>query len=365
MKKLILPVILLFSLLQMGYAAESDSLESQIGQMLLIGFRGTNVEPDSYISQVIEDLNPGGVILFDFDVPSHQFPRNILDPGQVKKLTSDLKLLSPSLMIAIDAEGGRVNRLKPQYGFLNIPSHHELGELNDPDSTFRYASLLARQLRDLGIDINLAPVIDLDINPANPIIGKLGRSFSGDEQVVFTHTEAFIRAHHANGVLTAIKHFPGHGSASGDTHLGLTDVTKTYQERELIPYQLLIRENLADMIMTSHIVNKNIDPDDPVTLSDHYIREILRDQLGYEGVVISDDLQMGAITDHYSFEESILKSLRAGCDMIILSNNGRVYDETIPYQAVEIIVKALRNGTLEREPILRSLGRIRQLKARL
>ena len=232
------------------------------------------------------------------------------------------------------------------------------------DSTFRYASLLARQLGDLGIDVNLAPVVDLDINPDNPVIGKLGRSFSKDERIVFAHAKAFIQAHHAHGVLTAIKHFPGHGSASGDTHLGLTDVTGTYQDREILPYQLLIRENLADMVMTSHIVNKNVDPDDPVTLSDHYIREILRDRLGYEGVVISDDLQMGAITDHYSFEESVLKSIRAGCDMIILSNNGRVYDETISYKAVGIIVEALRNGTLDRESILRSLERIRQLKAR-
>jgi beta-N-acetylhexosaminidase len=364
MKKLILSVILLLSFLRTDYAAEPDSLDSQIGQMLLIGFRGSAVEPDSYISRVIRDLDPGGVILFDFDAPSRQFPRNILDPVQVRQLTSDLKQLSPSLMIAIDAEGGRVNRLKSQYGFLNIPGHQELGN-SSPDSTFRYASLLARQLNDLGIDVNLAPVVDLDINPDNPVIGKLGRSFSKDERIVFAHAKAYILAHHTHGVLTAVKHFPGHGSASGDTHLGLTDVTETYQEREIIPYQLLIRENLADMVITSHIVNKNIDPDDPVTLSDHYIREILRDRLGYDGVVISDDLQMGAITDHYSFEESVLKSIRAGCDMILLSNNGRAYGEDVPYKAAEIILEALGNGTLERERILRSLERIRQLKARL
>jgi len=168
-----------------------------------------------------------------------------------------------------------------------------------------------------------------------------------------------------NRSLTAIKHFPGHGSSSGDTHIGLTDVADTYSTIELQSFAKLIEKRLVDMVMTSHIINRNFDPDYPVTLSGYYIKNILRKDLGYDGVVVSDDTQMGAITEHFSFAEAIIRAINAGCDLLIISNNGSTYDELAPYKAVDIIKDALQAGKISEAQIIRSLERIQALKSRL
>ena len=338
--------------------------DAQIGQMLIIGFRGTSVDDSSPIARVINDLNIGGVVLYDYDVPSGSFPRNITGPEQLAELTADLKQLSSDLLIAVDAEGGRVNRLKPEYGFAEIPSHAGLGEWDDPDSTFAAAAQLASQLADMGINTNFAPVVDVNINPENPIIAGLQRSFSKNTAHVSAHAQAFIKAHHQYGILTAIKHFPGHGSSAGDTHIGMTDVTDTYSDSELVPYQTLIEDGLVDMIMTSHIINRNFDPE-PVTLSDYYIRRILRDSLGFKGVVVSDDMQMGALTEHYSFKEAIIRAVNAGCDVLIFSNNAGVYDKEASYRAVQVIHEALAAGEIRKERIRQAVERVQALKEKL
>lgn len=338
------------------------ALKQKIGQMLIVGFRGTEISRTSYISKAINVLNLGGVILFDKDNPSGQFPRNIIDPAQTKQLINDLNKYSSSpLFIAVDAEGGYINRLKEKYGFKNIPSAEQMGK-GPAEKTKNQASLLSRELKDLGFNVDFAPVVDVNVNPNNPVIGDLERSFSGDPNIVFEQANKFIEGLHENNIIPAIKHFPGHGSSTSDSHLGMVDVTNTYKQEELIPYQKLIEAGYSDMVMTAHIVNTNIDPNYPATLSPLFIKNILRDQLGFKGVVVSDDMQMGAIVDNYGFDEAIVRAINAGCDMLILSNNGKIYDEKAPYDAVDIILKAIKKGEISEKQINDSYNRIQELK---
>ena len=339
------------------------TLDQMIGEIIILGFRGTEIDGSSKIVKDINEYNIGGIILFDYDVPSKSSPRNIINPKQTKKLIEDIKSLTRhDLFIAIDAEGGKVNRLKAKYGFMQIDSPQKMGE-DEPQNTFIKASPLGLELDYLGINLNFAPVVDVNINKDNPVIGKLERSFSDDPQKVYGHASYFIDAMHEFNVITAIKHFPGHGSSTEDSHLGLVDVTNTYQEEaELFPYKKLIQDNKTDIIMTAHVMNTNIDPDNPATLSSIFLKDILRDKLNYEGLIVSDDMQMGAIVENFGFEEAIIKAINAGCDLLIFSNNSPVYDEDIAQKAVEVIKKAIKDGRIKEETIRNSYNRIKQLK---
>jgi beta-N-acetylhexosaminidase len=341
------------------------TLEEEIGQMLLIGFRGTEAAGDSPILEAIRELNIGGVVLFDYDVPTRTFPRNIENKSQVRRLIRSLQeAAGETLLVAVDAEGGLINRLKAKYGFLDIPSADEMGHKDEEECRAVYRSL-AGQLAGLGFNLNLAPVADLNLNPDNPVIGSLHRSFGRDAESVVPRLRAFIRSHHHEGVLTALKHFPGHGSSAEDSHKGLVDITETYRREELVPYRVLIGEGLADTIMTAHIHHREIDPRLPATLSSRFLQDILRKELGFEGVIISDDMQMGAIAENYGFEEAVVLAVKAGCDIIAIANNAEVYDEEAPRRAHRAILQALRDGTLPKERIRRSLQRIRKIKKRL
>lgn len=341
----------------------TPTLEEMIGQMIIVGFRGTEVDSSSKIIQHINEYNIGGIVLFDYDVPLKSFPRNIVDRQQLKTLIEDLKRLTRSdLFIAVDAEGGYVNRLKEEYGFVKIKSAQQMGE-GEPEDTFVEASRLGEELASPGININFAPVVDININEDNPVIGKIERSFSDDPQEVYEHAGSFIDAMHRYNIISVIKHFPGHGSSSGDSHLGLTDVTHTYNEEvELFPYKKLIEDGRADIIMTAHIMNRDIDPGSPATLSSIFLEDILRDGLNYDGVIISDDMQMGAITSQFGFDEVIVKAINAGCDLLIFSNNGSEYDEDIARKASSVIKEAVDEGKITETQITVSYNRILELK---
>ncbi len=346
-----------------GNTAETDQeLKNKIGQMLLLGFRGTQAYEDSYISKVIKDINIGGVILFDYDVPSQSFPRNIISPEQTKKLISGLQAYAKTpLFVAVDAEGGRINRLKEKYGFIKIPSAKEIGNKNPEKAELIYEKL-AGQLAGLGFNLNLAPVVDININPKNPVIGSLERSFSSDHETVTDCALAFINAHNRKGIISALKHFPGHGSSHHDSHLGLVDVTETYRHYELTPYKELIKKGKAEMIMTAHIINRQVDPDYPASLSPNFLQKILRDKLDFKGVIISDDMQMGAITENYGFSEAVIKAVNAGCNILAISNNGKTYDEDTVYKAFKVIIKALKSGKIPMHKINDSYTKILYLK---
>ena len=333
------------------------TLKERIGQMMTLGFRGTEISEDSFIVKIIRDIKLGGIILYR---------RNISGPGQIKKLNSDLQRYSSiPLFIVGDIEGGRVNRLKPRYGFSDFLSPKELGKIKDYELTREEALRMSQQLKDLGFNMNFAPVVDVDINPKNPIIGALERSFSPNYQEVVLHAQAFIEAHHQNNIITVAKHFPGHGSSRKDSHIGMADVTDTYKQEELIPYKSLQEKGLLDAVMTAHILNRKVDKHYPATLSSNFLQGILRDQIGFQGVVITDDMRMGAITGYYSFKDSLIKAINAGCDIILVSNNSLLkFNKKLPHKIQDIIYQAVKHGKISRQRIIESSNRIYELKKR-
>jgi beta-N-acetylhexosaminidase len=308
----------------------------------------------------------GGVILFDVDVLNGQPVRNIRSPEQVRTLVNGLqRAVGGELLVAVDQEGGRVTRLKEQYGFPASVSQRELAA-RGVKATAEQAAVTARTLSQAGINVNLAPVVDLDANPENPAIGALGRSFSADPQLVSEHARAVIEAHHEHGVLTAVKHFPGHGSADADSHRGFVDVSAMWSQAELDPYRALIHDGMVDMVMTAHVFNRHLDPEWPATLSPSTITGLLRQRLGFAGVVVTDDMQMSAIAEHYSLETALRQAIVAGVDIITFANNNpRIYEPDIAPKAITIIAALVENGAISEARIDESIKRIQALKQRL
>jgi beta-N-acetylhexosaminidase len=345
-----------------GIHTEQISLDTKIGQMLMIGFRGLEVAQDSSIAKDIKAGRIGGVILFDRDVALKSDVRNIQSPSQVRELVQMLKsYASTKLLVAIDQEGGKICRLKTKYGFPQTVSQQYLGNLNNLDSTRFYAKQTANTLKELGININFAPVIDLNINPENPAIGKIERSFSADPDIVTNHSSIVIEEHKKQNIICSLKHFPGHGSSTSDSHLGFVDVTSVWTETELEPYRRIISSGHTDMIMTAHIFNSSLDPQYPATLSKNIITGILRNSLGFNGVVVSDAMDMNAIADNYGLESAIFLSVNAGVDIILFSNN-LIYDNEIINKVTEIIKKLIAENKISEERINESYERIMNLK---
>jgi beta-N-acetylhexosaminidase len=346
-----------------GDTAGTAPLKEQIGQMLMVGFRGTELSPDNHIVADITRWKVGGVILFDYDMPSKKYGRNIKSPQQLKKLNAGLqKLAATRLLIAIDQEGGKVNRLRTAYGFPPTVSAKFQGRVNSADTTAKYAARTAATLAGLGFNLNLAPCVDVDVNPLCPVIGKLERSFSADPGVVSEHAEIWLTEQAKQGVTGCLKHFPGHGSAKADTHVGAANVTDTWAPAELEPYRTLIRTGKVKAIMTAHVFHAGLDAQYPATMSEAVITGLLRRQLGFDGVVVTDDLAMGALVEHYSLEEILVRAVLAGADVLCLSNNGKTYDPHIAQKAVELIYKAVQDGRISRQCIEESYMRIIQLK---
>lgn len=338
------------------------TVDQKIGQMLNIGFRGMQIADTNHIVRDIRDYHLGGVVLFDYDVPRGKPVRNIESPEQVKNLISELQNLAEiPLVVAIDQEGGRVARLKSKRDFPKTVSAQYLGTLDRADSTRYYSRRMAQTLHELGINVNLAPVVDVNLNPDNPVIGGLERSFSSDPETVVRHASIYIEMMHEYNILTVLKHFPGHGSSRGDSHLGVVDVTDYWSEEELIPYRQLIDSSQADMVMTAHIFNARLDSVHPATLSKPVISGILRDSLGFEGVVMSDDMMMGAIRKHYGLETAIKQALIAGVDILSFANNS-VYDKEIVPKAHKIIKELIEEGVVSRMQIDQSYRRIMAMK---
>ncbi|MCB0277957.1 MAG: glycoside hydrolase family 3 protein [Calditrichaeota bacterium] len=346
--------------------SQNAELDKQIGQLLMVGFRGLTVNESKTIRRDIEQYQVGSVVLFDYDVATKTPVRNVESAQQLRKLISDLQAISKTkLIVSIDQEGGKIRRLKEKFGFPKTVSAQHLGDINNYDSTYVYSLEMASTLNQLGINMNLAPVLDVNVNPENPIIGALERSFSGDAMEVATHAKFFIKAHHDKNVLTALKHFPGHGSSKSDSHLGLVDISDTWTCDELYPYEFLIDSAYADAIMTAHVFNSKIDENDPATLSHQAITGLLREQLHWNGVIISDDMMMGAITQHYGLKIAIEKAINAGVDMLSFANNGSEFDPDITKKAFELIHQLVDEGKISAERIKQSYQRIIKLKERI
>ena len=338
------------------------SLEQKIGGILMVGFRGMSIDRNSPVIRDIREYNLGGVILFDADLQLKTNERNIRSPEQLAKLTGDIQTYAKGrVLISIDQEGGLVNRLKPAYGFPPTLSQKQLGERNDPEFTYRQAMQMVSALKTAGINLNLAPAVDLAVNPENFIVKK-ERTFSADSEKTICHAAQFIRAHHDQGVLCTLKHFPGHGSSTADSHKNMTDVTETWQAAELEPYRQLCKE--ADVVMTAHIFQRKLDPDLPATLSKRIITGLLRNQIGYDGVVMTDDLCMKAISDHYGFETALEYSLNAGADILLIANN-ETYDPDIVPKTVQTVAGSVRSGRVPEARVDEAFRRVTQLKNKI
>ncbi len=336
-----------------------DSLDLKIGQMILIGFPDAQVDAD--VLREIRDGNVGSIIIFEKNIPRQN------SFIALKKIIWTYQAAAAiPLIVSIDQEGGRVNRLKDKYGFPRSITAEMMGRSPSLDSVRFYSEATAATLAGLGINMNFAPVVDLRSNPNNPIIARYGRSFSADEDTVAIMAREVILQHDRYGVLTALKHFPGHGSSMADTHLGIADVTATWEERELYPYKALIDSGLVHAVMSAHIVNRNLDPDGhPGTLSENILGGILRDRLHFDGVVFSDDMQMHAITEHYGLEEAIRLAIKAGIDIMTFSNNISGSDERTVARVHAIIRGLVDKGAISRERIDESFRRIMKLKQSL
>nr|WP_321514646.1 glycoside hydrolase family 3 N-terminal domain-containing protein [uncultured Pseudodesulfovibrio sp.] len=357
-------VILSLILTMIPTVATSADLDTMIGQMLMAGFRGYTVDTNSPIVQDIKDRHLGGVVLFDYDVELGKAERNIENPDQVKELNRQLQSFATTpLFVAVDQEGGKVQRLKREYGFHATPSAQNIcasGDFKVRTSGYMVGTTLSAN----GFNLDFAPVADVNVNLGSPAIGKLERSFSADPQKVTRCAELFAGELKRSGVLSCLKHFPGHGSAGTDSHMGVTDVTKTWTETELIPYRELIAKRIPTMIMTAHIFNAHLDPKYPATLSHKIITGILRTDLGYEGVVITDDMNMKAITEQFGQEEAIRLAIEAGADILLFGNNLR-YDPDIVKTAHAAIKQMVDNGTISHKRIEQSYERILVLKKTL
>lgn len=348
-----------------GSRAVADvPLETMIGQMILIGFRGYAAPEKSPIREDIRAGRIGGVVLFDRDVELKSTERNIQSPEQVTTLVRQLqKDARIPLLVAIDQEGGRVARLKPDRGFPATRTAQSLGEANDSKATHAAGRAVGETLKELGIQFDLAPVVDVNVNPENPVIGKLGRSFSPDPEKVAVQAHAFLQGLQDAKVIACIKHFPGHGSAWNDSHAGLTDVTETWTEKELIPFQRLIDTGECRAIMTAHLFNKKHDAVWPATLSP-VVLGYLRTEMHFTGVIISDDLQMGAIVNQYGFEEAVRQGVRAGLDILLFGNNLH-YDPDVATKVHTIIRDMVEKKEISPDRIRASYDRIMTLKQAL
>ncbi len=339
-------------------AQDIDSLDIKIGQMILVGLSGTDIRQNTTLISDIKKGKVGGVVLYEKNIS----PKNTYH--KLKKLTWSLQQQAPiPLFMSIDQEGGKVNRLKEKYGFPPSVTARYLGQVNSMDSVNFYYEMMCATLSGLGINVNFAPVVDLATNKNNPIIAKYGRAYSDNANIVTKLAAEAVRIHRDYGIVSVLKHFPGHGSSRSDTHLGMADVTPYWISDELIPYKKLIAQGQVDAIMTAHIVNKRLDESGlPGTLSRPIMTGLLRDELKHQGVIFSDDMQMHAISKHYGLEKAIRLSIDAGVDVLMFSNNIPGSKERTVAKVHSIIKKLVLTGALSRERIEISYRRILKLK---
>lgn len=321
----------------------------KIGQLFMAGFDGLHL-PEQLKKLLIEE-SLGGVILFK---------RNISSPEQLRSLVSEIRAAADRpILVGIDQEGGRVFRLPAP--FTQIPPMAVLGDyaLRNPDGeqmAFQVAKVMAAELRAIGINVNFAPVLDINSYPKNPIIGD--RAFSGDRDLVSKLACAMIRGFSESGVAACGKHFPGHGDTPEDSHKTLPVLPHTWDRlrwMELVPFRAAIAQNIP-MLMTAHILYGVIDAANPVSLSKRAIVSLLRDEMKFDGVVITDDLGMGGVTCQCPPDEAAVRALAAGSDMVMICN-----DLPMVPQALEMCKKALADGELKEANCHKSIDRLNRL----
>lgn len=339
-------------------------LRTAIASLLVIGFRGLTMDSIDANARAVRN-GLGGVILFNRDGVTGGV-RNITSPSQLRALTKGLRALAGDrrLMIAIDQEGGQVARLNPSDGFPAFESQAEIGKTGDAGVALDFGKRLGQTLAGVEVNLNLAPVVDLDINPSNPAIGALDRSFSADPAVVSDLALAEIEGHHDFRVGTAIKHFPGLGSATVNTDTGIADASKTWSEVELEPYRRLIPSGQLDVVMAGHIIVQKLGGSTPASLSPAIVTDLLRGQLGWGGPVITDSLEAEAIMSSHTLEEALALAIEAGNDILLLANQ-KPYDAHLVTRAIDAIEGHVNSGRISRERLEESRTQVASLLARI
>lgn len=323
------------------------TLEQKVGQLLMCGFHGQHV--DEQITRLIRDYHVGGVIYFR---------RNVESVDQLTRLSAELQDMAAEtealpLMISVDQEGGMVARIDKE-GVTQVPGNMALGATGNPEYTLECAQILGRELKSIGIDMNLAPVLDVNNNPLNPVIGV--RSYGEHAESVAAHGVAAITGYQLQGIAATAKHFPGHGDTAVDSHLGMVTVPhdrNRLEQMELLPFRRAIEAGV-DAIMTAHVMFPSIEPEPiPATLSHKVLTGLLREEMGFEGIIITDCLEMHAISKPYGVAEAAIRAVEAGADLILVSHT--LQDQVA---ALEAIVEAVRTGRISEEVIHQAVERI-------
>jgi beta-N-acetylhexosaminidase len=351
-------------------------IEEKIGQLIVVGFHGTSPE-DPSVQKLMAQASQGkigGTILFGY---------NIKAPDQITTLTAAIHKSAPApLFLFADQEGGHVQRLGTDKGFEDFLSARQVARTLTRDKAVGHYRNMGRMLQAAGVNFDFAPCVDL--NGECPVIGGLERSYSDDPKTVARFAGAMMTGLHQEKILNCIKHYPGHGRAKGDTHQGLVDVTATWSQEELRPFETLIREGRVHSVMTAHTVHSTEDPNTPASFSPKWISR-LRQDLGFTGLIIPDDLHMGAILLRYCLEDIVIQGLNAGLDLLLFSNNPlaakargichdkesvltntcQVPDEDLPDKIISIALAALKDGRLSMERIDQAFDRVINLKQRL
>jgi beta-N-acetylhexosaminidase len=321
-------------------------LQTQAARLFSVGFHGSSVSAD--LSRLLA-LGVGGVIFFS---------RNVGQPAEVAELTRAIKRQAGRpISLGLDQEGGKVARLRQ--GFSALPAMRAVGETGKPELARELGALIGRELRAVGFDLNYAPVLDIDTNPDNPVIGS--RSFGRRPELVSEFGLALAAGLESAGVAACGKHFPGHGDTSQDSHLQLPRLPHSLerlQQVELRPFAAAVAANIP-ALMTAHVIFEPLDPVYPATMSRAVLHGLLRQQMRYDGLVITDDLEMRAIADHYSIEEAVVRGLNAGVDQFLCCHTAE-----LAQRAIEAVVHAVERGTVSRETLTSANRRIQTFNER-
>lgn len=323
------------------------TIEEKIGQLLIVGIEGEN-----FTDKELYQLHANKVGGFIF------FSRNIREEEQFLSLLNQLKLENNNnipLFLAIDEEGGAVSRLSTLYG--DLPEPQLLGDINDGEISYEYGTILGMRLNELGLNLNFAPVLDINSNPSNPVIGN--RAFGTTASIVGDNGIEIMKGIQSQKVIPAVKHFPGHGDTSVDSHLNLPIVNKTKEELmelELKPFIKAI-DNDVDMVMIAHILYSELDSETPSTMSSNIMGSLLREELGYKNIIISDDMTMGAIIENYSIEDASIEFLKNGGDILLICHGNEN-----PTLVIEAIKESLENGDVSLDDFDEKVYRILSLK---
>lgn len=326
-------------------------MEEKIGQMIMIGIDGYTL--DDQDKALIQDQRVGGIIILG---------ENVKDSDQLIKLNNEIKSVNKSknnipIFISVDEEGGIVSRMPVE--IKNLPNAKDIGDTQNVDLATKVGSAIGERVKAFGFNIVNAPVMDINSNPKNPVIGV--RSFGNNKEIVTKMGVAEMKSIQAQGIIPVIKHFPGHGDTSVDSHKGLPVVNNdlnVLKERELVPFKNAI-DNGADVTMVAHILLPKIDSENPATFSKTIITDMLRHNLGFHGVVITDDMTMDAIAGNYNIGDAAVKSIQAGSDIILVCHG---YGAKV--NVINAITEAVKNGKISEDRINQSVTRILSLKTK-